>query len=107
MSATMSRKRTTLFTTVNSKYGAPMGRSDVTELQGHDTDAPLRFRLERCRWVDGAYDQGGAYWGMGEPVYLAVHETDDAYVRRSYRARSRSHAIGQLRGEFPNARVRS
>ena len=107
MNATVTRQRTTLFTPVSCKYGAPMGRSNVTELRDHDTDAPLRFRLEKCRWVDGAYDQGGAYWGMGAPVYLAVYQTDTDYVRRSYRARSRAEAIRQLRGEFPNVRVRA
>lgn len=103
----MPRTRTTLFTPVNTKYGAPMGRPDVTEIEDDARlERPMLWRMERIRWTDGAYDQGGAYWGYGDPVYLAVFEEGDTFIQRSYRARSRSEAAGKLRAEFPQARLR-
>ena len=96
-----------LFTPVNCRYGAPMGRPNVTDMATVTADDALRFRVERIRWTDGAYDQGGAYWGMGAPVYLAVFDNGEGdYIRRSYRAMTRRDAIAMLREEFPNARTR-
>lgn len=103
---TTYKRPATLFTRVNSKYGAPMGRCNITEMVTIDHEDAIRFRVEKIRWSDGGYDQGGAYWGAGLPVYLAVHENGDDYIRRSYRARSRQDAITQLRAEFPNAKTR-
>ncbi len=116
---TTTRKRTpSLFTPVSCTYGAPMGRANVSDYLRGEEDLPRRFRLERIRWTDGAYDQGGAYWGMGDDVYLAVFSGEtmvqdydrsypvEEYIRRSYRAKSRADAIAQLRAEFPNAKVR-
>jgi hypothetical protein len=108
--------RSTLFTPVPCTYGAPMGRPNVSDYLRGEEDLPRRFRLERIRWTAGAYDQGGAYWGGGADVYLAVFngltlapgETEpvEEYIRRSYRAKSRADAAAQLRAEFPGAVVR-
>ena len=105
-----------LFTPVRCTYGAPMGRPDISDYLRGEEDIPRRFRVERIRWTDGGYDQGGAYWGSGLPVYLAVFngltlppgetEPTEEYIRRSYRARNRAEAIRMLREEFPNARTR-
>lgn len=103
---TTYKRPASLFTRVNSTYGAPMGRSNITDIVTVTADDAIRFRVEKIRWTDGAYDQGGAYWGAGLPIYLAVHENGDDYIRRSYRARSRADAIAQLRAEFPNAKTR-
>ena len=56
---------------VNCRYGAPMGRG-----QWHDElpTAPLKFRLSRVRINSGGYDRGGAYWGLGAPLYQASAE---------------------------------
>ena len=58
---------------VGGSRGAPMGRSDNIV----DTDYPVEFEIERLQWVDGDYDQGGAYWGGGggEYIYRAEGES--------------------------------
>lgn len=53
---------------VNAKYGAPMGRPD-----SHPGDAAViegKFWLRRVYLNSGGYDPGGAYWGIGEPLYF-------------------------------------
>jgi hypothetical protein len=69
---------------VSSKYGAPMGRD-----QG-DSQVPGRWvRLFRVRINKGGYDDGGAYWGIGQPLYCA---TDDQYYTQYVRALDRQSA---------------
>jgi hypothetical protein len=42
-----------------SEYGSSMGRqNDIS-----DPEFPVVFEIERLRWVDGDYDQGGAFHG--------------------------------------------
>lgn len=102
---------------VNARYGAPMGRASYTLRSNGEptytlergepeyTEAlramPHHFRLQHARLNSGGYDAGGAYWGHGEPVYLAM--SDNGRIFRSYRARHRAHAFRQLREEFPHA----
>jgi hypothetical protein len=45
-----------------SKYGAQMGRRNILPA---DTDAKIKLKMEKLKWVDGDYDMGGAYWGGG------------------------------------------
>lgn len=80
-----------------SSRGARMGRHNIIpdelpRLPAH----PPRFRMERLRWVDGAYDQGGAYWGMGDSIYCAwiPSPRTEIYVR----AQDRQDAIQKVRG---------
>jgi|SRR5690606_27260087 len=56
------------FQDVSCKYGAPIGRQ---ECKG-DPDAPYRFRVFRVHLDADGYDDGGAYWGIGRPLYCAV-----------------------------------
>lgn len=70
---------------VSSKYGAPMGR-------GHSAE-PLtgKIRMRLVRLDSGGYDKGGAYWGIGAPLYYA--EGDEAgfvYVRGADRRYAKS-----------------
>lgn len=76
---------------VDSKYGAPMGRASrnsYTDKQGRTfeltatPDAPP-FRLVRVPLNSGGYDRGGAYWGLGAPLYYYENHTGDisGYVR--------------------------
>ncbi len=51
------------FPIVNSTYGAPMGR--------HERPLGFPVRLFKVRLDSGGYDDGGAYWGCGEPIYCA------------------------------------
>ncbi len=65
---------------VSSQYGAPMGRhsSNGRELE----QAPGKLYLQRVRLDSGGYDSGGAYWGHGEPLYVATdHENTTVFVR--------------------------
>jgi hypothetical protein len=51
---------------VGSSYGAPMGR-----VEERGEPQPRSVRLERVRINRGGYDAGGAYWGIGRPLYMA------------------------------------
>jgi len=68
---------------VNSQYGAPMGRGESGNYEGD------KIHLVRIYLDTGGYDHGGAYWGHGEPLYLAY---DEFSLYRFVRALSRSHA---------------
>jgi hypothetical protein len=54
----------------SSRYGAQMGRANALPLG----DFTGRLHLVRLRWVDGDYDQGGAYWGnsRGTAIFRAL-----------------------------------
>ena len=66
---------------VNGKYGAPMGRrSDHIDGKCH---------LQKITLDSGGYDSGGAYWGLGEPLYCAQ---DSEGSRLFVRANSREQA---------------
>lgn len=76
------------FAKVNCGYGAPMGRSESPLGQG------LRsVRVFRVRINSGGYDDGGAYWGIGQPLYCAVC---DEGGRQFVRANSRLAAVAAL-----------
>ena len=75
---------------VSCKYGAPMGRfcdplnPDARLVRVH------RVKMSPC----GAYDDGGAYWGCGTPLYRAVWEHDSGFICESFtRANTRAEAI--------------
>ena len=50
-----------------SKYGASMGRNNYGRL-----DVARMVRVFRVGLDRGGYDNGGAYWGTGLPVYCAL-----------------------------------
>lgn len=58
------------FDEVSCKYGAPMGRRDSRG----DGDAPYKMRLFKVKIDSQGYDDGGAYWGLGETLYCATSE---------------------------------
>ncbi len=68
---------------VNCTYGAPMGRSESGNYEGD------KIHLVRIYLDSGGYDHGGAYWGHGEPLYLAY---DEYSLYRFIRANSRKEA---------------
>jgi hypothetical protein len=75
------------FENVSSKYGAPMGRREYN-------GAPQnKIRVFRVRIDAGGYDDGGAYWGIGKPLFCA---TDSADFRQFIRADSRLSAVAEL-----------
>ena len=90
---------------VSCKYGAPMGRPGA-----HPGDDPqCRIRVRRVHLDSGGYDEGGAYWGHGAPLWYAsgMDECDGArnYIEDFTRAYSKSAAIAQWREQWPNAKV--
>lgn len=49
--------------------GARLGRADTLP---EDRELAVKLHLERLKWVDGDYDQEGAYWGRsGSDVWCA------------------------------------
>lgn len=85
---------------LSCKYGAPMGRPDSIV----DPDAPVKFYLNKLRFVDSCYDQGGAYWGMGKPVYWAYGYIGNDMFEMFVRARNRADAKQQVKSKYPLAR---
>lgn len=78
------------FDDVSGRYGAPMGRAEWRE----PPTKPHSVRVFRVRLDSGGYDDGGAYWGLGKPLYCA---TDGAGYRMFTRAETRMHAIAEFR----------
>lgn len=78
------------FDDANCKYGAPMGRRDDGYLE---TTIPRSVRLFRVKLDSGGYDDGGAYWGIGAPLWCAI---DDDGNRQFVRAYSRARAALEL-----------
>ena len=52
---------------VNTRRGAPMGRRNVN-LIGKD-EKIHKTTTRRIYLNYGGYDSGGAYWGLGSPLY--------------------------------------
>lgn len=63
-----------IITKVNTSRGAPMGRLNVGT-------KPIGKRIYDCAvpMVDGAYDKGGAYWGLGRQIRVS-HTKDLSYI---------------------------
>lgn len=80
------------FHDVSSLRGAPMGRADLHE------PPQSKVRLFRVRLDAGGYDDGGAYWGLGPPLYCA---TDDYGFRMFTRAASREAAKREVLADNP------
>lgn len=56
-----------------SRYGASMGRA-IDFVDGHLTGC----KLYMVRLNSGGYDNGGAYWGTGKPLYCLTDADDNA-----------------------------
>ncbi len=75
---------------VNCKFGSPMGR--IAQNEGVATTAKI-FQVELCQ----GYDNGGAYWGMGDNLYAAYGENFQQYSR----AKSIDDAFNKFSLLFP------
>ena len=64
-----------------NKYGASMGRRSE-RIDG-------KCHLQKIPLDSGGYDKGGAYWGLGEPLYCAQ---DSEGGRFFIRAKTRKEA---------------
>jgi hypothetical protein len=83
-----------------------MGRADFLP---DDPNQPIRLSVVRLRFVDGDYDQGGAYWGNsgGTYIYRAVGDSPgsvDPVVELYVRARSRLEARALIAASIPGAK---
>jgi hypothetical protein len=86
---------------VSSRYGAPMGR------RGDRPFPPVgRVWLRRVPLDSGGYDSGGAYWGIGQPLYWAqwYTGTDEEHREMFFRAWGREDAKDIVREAMPGAR---
>lgn len=83
---------------VSSRYGAPMGRPtgpDYLEVSAGP------FYLRRIRINGGGYDSGGAYWGLGPPLFYVEDQDGNSSF---FRARSREDAKRILSAKWDGAR---
>lgn len=88
--------------------GSQNGRREVRAL---DKSARIKFYLRRERLNNGGYDSGGAYWGIGSPLYRfeSVEEFDVPYreypeqIEGYTRASDRDDAKAIVRATYPNA----
>jgi hypothetical protein len=60
------------------KFGAPMGRQAYGK--------PIYpVRLFKLNIDSGGYDDGGNYWGIGKPLYMATGDDYQAFQRANSR----------------------
>jgi len=90
---------------VDCSRGAPLGRrgrADWTD--GRAADYPRKFWLCRVALNAGGYDNGGAYWGRGLPLYYAETVSTEGEASLYTRAADRPAAKAVIVARFPNAR---
>jgi hypothetical protein len=84
--------------------GSQMGRRNVLPENKQVKD---KIHLTRLKWVDGDYDEGGAYWGNGDGrsrIYCAWGDLgNEAFSTQIFvRAKSRSEAKHLVLEILPN-----
>lgn len=97
----MSTKKPVL-SQVSCTYGAPMGRRND---RIPDPSSPVKIYIGLLPMSsDGAYDKGGAYWGIGQTLYRAcwweLDEDGGGSGEAFVRASSRTDACQQLGIKF-------
>ena len=82
--------------------GAAMGRRSW---RGARPETPVKCYLRRLRWVDGDYDEQGAYWGYvpGTSIYWANFDIGDTNEDIFVRATSREDAKAQILQQLSRA----
>lgn len=79
--------------------GSMMGRRDVLP---DNRKAAIKLHLRHVPFVDGCYDQGGAYWGGPDNLWCAWADGVVIYVRDPDWDREAVKA--EIREVLPNAR---
>ena len=84
-----------------SARGADMGRNGNVV----DTEFPVNFEAQRLNWVDGAYDEGGAYWGRvdGDHIFRFEGESADTVEKMFVRAKNLTDAKATVVKTYPIA----
>lgn len=77
----LKKRDATLMPTVSTRYGAPMGRRDDVL----DFSEPNSINLFEVKLDSGGYDNGGAYWGRGDPLFVARQGGAMCFVRAENR----------------------
>lgn len=80
------------------RRGASMGRVDKPSTL---PATPRKFNLRRVRINSGGYDSGGAYWGIGAPLYWA--STVEGETEFFFRAPGRAAAKNEVCKRHPGA----
>ena len=96
-----------------NQYGSSMGRR-AYHADGNEKYLPFRFRLNRVHLDSGGYDNGGAYWGTGQPLYHAEADEIEWLEKGQelwaegpdffFRAYDRADAKDEVAHRYPNAR---
>lgn len=81
-----------------NRFGAQHGRRSADPCS---LDTSERLTLQRVRLDRGGYDAGGAYWGLGAPLYWCSDEAGSSFYLR---AGSRDQAKRIIRASAPGAR---
>lgn len=81
------------------KRGASMGRPSKSTT---DENASRKFTLRQVRINFQGYDSGGAYWGVGSPLYWASNQ--DCTIEFFFRAFDRRNAREVVEARHPGAR---
>jgi hypothetical protein len=60
-----------------------------------DTLAPHKLYLSRVAIDSGGYDEGGAYWGLGQPLYWYrnAEGTIDGFLRAPWRGGAKAKLL--------------
>jgi len=82
---------------VGGMYGAPMGRYG----DKFDSTFAGEVKLARVALWDGGYDHGGAYWGSGTPLWVAVWDDEEYVCEAFFRASDYQDACDTIRDEMP------
>lgn len=82
---------------VNCRYGAPMGRPSICNV---DPALIGKLHLRRVIRDSGGYDSGGAYWGLGGRLWWYYHHAHDC--EGLLWAESRDAAKQKIRETFPD-----
>lgn len=83
---------------VNARYGAPMGRYTGP---GYLETCAGPLYLRRVRINSGGYDSGGAYWGLGPPLWCVEDQDGNSQF---FRAASRETAKTKIAADWPGAK---
>jgi hypothetical protein len=84
----------------DGRFGARMGRPDLSPAR--PTEGPVSVSLGRVRLSQGGYDPGGAYWGLGQPLWRAVGSDGSEMW---FRAPDRAAAVARIERLIPGARL--